>query len=138
MSHVFGSRSTICQYKGVTRGFLHTNSKAEQLVILNTRNPLETHPLSFPLPALFPFLLDRPFPLPCLNPPPRPGYNARQIGDSIEHQRIHCVARCNRAKDQFKCIMEIDQTLWISCKSEPIGSCADEMIDANVNIKFTY
>lgn len=51
MSHVFGSRSTICQYKGVTRGSLHTNSGAEQLVILNTRNPLETHgpPLPFSL-----------------------------------------------------------------------------------------
>ena len=55
MSHVFGSRSTICQYKGVTRGSLHTNSGAEQLVILNTRNPLETlgPPLLPPLP---PFL----------------------------------------------------------------------------------
>lgn len=51
MSHVFGSRSTICQYKGVTRRSLHTNSGAEQLVILNTRNPLETYgpSLSFSL-----------------------------------------------------------------------------------------
>lgn len=52
MLHVFGSRSTICQYKGVTRGSLHTNSRAEQLVILNTRNPLETP--GPPLPYLLP------------------------------------------------------------------------------------
>lgn len=58
MSHVFGSRSTICQYKGVTRGSLHTNSGAEQLVILNIRNPLETYgpPLPF-LPSPCPSLL---------------------------------------------------------------------------------
>lgn len=32
--------------------------------------------------------------------------------------------------------MEIDQTLWISCESEPIRSCADDKaIDANANIK---
>lgn len=131
MSHVFGSRSTICQYKGVTRGSLHTNSGAEQLVILNTRNPLETHgpPLPF-LPSPCPSLLS---PL----PPPRPfllfhhpispltrlGYNARQIDDSIEYQRIHYVARCNRwTKDQFKRIMEIDQTSWILRESETLAT----------------
>lgn len=113
MSHVFGSRSTICQYKGVTRGSLHTNSGAEQLVILNTRNPLETH--GPPLPSFLHLVLSSPdppppCPLPSFNPrrssvffhypdsipPARLGYNARQIGDSIEHYRIHYVARCNR------------------------------------------
>lgn len=65
MSHVFGSRSTICQYKGVTRGSLHTNSGAEQLVILNTRNPLETYgpPLPF-LPSPCPSLLSPLHPCP--------------------------------------------------------------------------
>lgn len=63
MSHVFGSRSTICQYKGVTRGSLHTNSEAEQLVILNTRNPLETPGPPLPSPR---------FPAnPCAITPPR-------------------------------------------------------------------
>lgn len=68
MLHVFGSRSTICQYKGVTRGSLHTNSRAEQLVILNTRNPLETpgpplpylshlsHPATLDPPPSFPYV----------------------------------------------------------------------------------
>lgn len=138
MSHVFGSRSTICQYKGVTRGSLHTNSGAEQLVILNTRNPLETHgpPLPFSLRLV---LLSCPPSIPAPTVPPfhpisfptRPGYNARQIDDSIEYQRIHCAARCNRwTKDQFKRIMEIDQTSWISCESEmlTIRSCVEDKV----------
>lgn len=58
MSHVFGSRSTIRQYKGVTRESLHTNSEAEQLVILNTRNPLETH--GPPLPSFVSLVLPSP------------------------------------------------------------------------------
>lgn len=69
MSHVFGSRSTICQYKGVTRGSLHTNSGAEQLVILNTRNPLETH--GPPLPSFLRLVLSSPNPPPSSSNPPR-------------------------------------------------------------------
>lgn len=120
MSHVFGSRSTICQYKGVTRRSLHTNSGAEQLVILNTRNPLETH--GPPLPSSLRLVLSSPSPS---VPPSRSSVLFRHpvsiprrdldiMLDKLaiqSNQRIHCVARCNRrTKDQFKYIMEIDQT----------------------------
>lgn len=89
--------------KELLAGSLHTNSGAEQLVILNTRNPLETH--GPPSPS---FLPDRSTLVARL------GYNARQIDDSTEYQRIHRASRCNRlrAQDQFKRIMEIDRTSW--------------------------
>lgn len=109
--------------KELLAGSLHTNSGAEQLVILNTRNPLETHgPPSPPLPSPFPPRQPpRPRPFdPCrdpVSPPRRPGYNARQIDDSIDYQRIHRATSLQPrvgAGDQFKRIMEIDQTPRIS------------------------
>lgn len=126
MSHVFGSRSTICQYKGVTRGVSayqfgggaacypkYTKSFGDARSAFAFL-PSSCHPPVLPKSSV---LFRHPRFIPLLPPAPaRPGYNARQIDDSIEYRRIHCVARCIRwAKDQFKRIMEIDQTSWISC-----------------------
>jgi len=149
MSHVFGSRSTICQYKGVTRGvsaYQFGGGAACYPKYTKSFGDARSAFAFLPSPCHPPVLPDRPSPSAILfHPlpaPARPGYNARQIDDSIEYQRIHCVAHCIRwAKDQFKRIMEIDSNVvdfvYIGKAKLRYRNYPDnKMTDQNANILF--
>lgn len=92
MSHVFGSRSTICQYKGVTRGvsaYQFGGGAACYPKYTKSFGDTRSAFAFLPSPCHPPILPDRPsfsatpfHPFPA---PVRPGYNARQIDDSIEY-----------------------------------------------------
>ena len=132
MSHVFGSRSTICQYKGVTRGSLHTNSGAEQLVILNTRNPLETLGPPFPPPP--PSRLPHTFPLSLVRHPStirtlHPFLTFWIMLDKLTIQsntKGYTVRQCHRRpKDQFKRITEIDDPEYRALQQRTKGRASN-------------
>lgn len=144
MSHVFGSRSTICQYKGVTRGSLHTNSGAEQLVILNTRNPLETY--GPPLPSSLRLVLS------SSSPPSVPRRSPvlfrhpvsiprRDLDIMLDKLAIQSNTKGYTAPLAATVGRRINlSVLWKlikpSCESESIRSCRDDKaMNANVNIK---